>query len=98
MKVIWSDTALARLLEIDEYIRRDNPLAATDLVDALIERGVSLAKFPEKGREVPELAGSGLRELITGNYRLVYRAAEKRIDILTVFEAHRLFPLSDIEE
>jgi plasmid stabilization system protein ParE len=40
------------------------------------------------GRTVPELAGTGLREIIEGRYRLVYRLQAKCIQIVTVFEGH----------
>jgi toxin ParE1/3/4 len=48
------------------------------------------------GRWVPELPESKLRELIEGNYRIVYRVRGKTVQILTVFEGHRRFPASDV--
>ena len=33
-----------------------------------------------------------IRELIEGNYRIVYQVFEDRLVILTVFEGHALFP------
>ena len=39
---------------------------------------------------MPELPESGLREFIVGNYRLVYRQMPGAIEVLTVFEGHRL--------
>jgi hypothetical protein len=37
-----------------------------------------------------DLPHSGLRELIVDNYRLVYRRTPKAVEVLTVFEGHRL--------
>jgi plasmid stabilization system protein ParE len=36
------------------------------------------------------LPDSGLRELVIGNYRIVYRRTPSAVVVLTVFEGHRL--------
>ena len=36
------------------------------------------------------MPASGLRELVVGSYRIVYRRGSKVIEVLTVFEGHRL--------
>ncbi|MBX3270785.1 MAG: hypothetical protein KF729_11010 [Sandaracinaceae bacterium] len=38
---------------------------------------------------VPELPGSGLREVIHRGYRLIYRLTSRHVEILTVFEGRR---------
>ena len=48
------------------------------------------------GRRVPELPGTELRELIEGSYRIVYRVRAPMVQVLTVFEAHSLFPTEDV--
>lgn len=96
MKVIWTDQALVRLAEIQDFIARANPDAAERLVDRIVERGEGLSKFPEMGRMVPELPGTGIREIIEGHYRIVYRVQAKVVQVLTVFEGHRQFPLEDV--
>ena len=98
MKVVWTDQALGRLIEIQDFIVRANPHAAERLVHRLVERGEGLSKFPEMGRSVPELPGTGIREIIEGRYRLVYRIQAKVIQVLTVFEGHRQFPMEDVGE
>lgn len=90
MKVFWTEQAWARLSEIEAFIARDNPAAAVKLIDRLVERGEALAHHPERGRKLPEMPRAGFRELVVGNYRLVYRATSSAIEILTVFEGHRL--------
>ena len=67
------------MLEIERFVARDDPRAAARLVDKLIDRGDALAEHPERGRRLPELPESGLRELIVGNYRLVYRRTPKAV-------------------
>jgi addiction module RelE/StbE family toxin len=98
LKVIWTDQALARLIEIQDFIGHANPVAAERLVRRLVERGDGLSKFPEMGRSVPELSGTGIREIIEGRYRIVYRIQAKVIQVLTVFEGHRQFPTDDVGE
>lgn len=90
MEVLWTKESQFRLLEIEEYITRDNPTAAINFVDELISVGESIANKPEKGRIVPELPIENIRETIHKNYRIVYVIKKNSIAILTVFEAHRL--------
>jgi len=95
-RVRWTEEALQRLADIEDFVAGSNPSAAIELVARLIERGESLARFPKRGRSVPEVPGSDLRELVIDNYRLVYRQRGARVEILTVFEAHRLLPAEDL--
>jgi toxin ParE1/3/4 len=98
LKVIWTEQALMRLVEIQDFIARVNPTAAERLIHRIVERGDGLSKFPEMGRTVPELPGTGSREVIEGRYRIVYRIESKVIQVLTVFEGHRQFPIGDVGE
>jgi len=89
LKVVWTATAIGRLEEIEDFIAADDPAAAPRFVDALIAAGDELADTPLRGRALPELPASGLREVVHRRYRIVYRVTAKRIEILTVFEGHR---------
>ncbi len=92
MRVEFTAEARARLVEIEEHVAQDDPAAAERLVERLLRAGASLARFPNRGRAVPERPAGGLRELIVGNYRVVYRVSAGRVQVLTIFEGHRLFP------
>ena len=96
MKVAWTDQALNRLAAIREHVAQDNPAAALRLVASLVERVDSLSRFSRRGRLVPVHAAQGLRELIDGNFRIVYRVRAGTVEILTVFERHRLFSDEDL--
>ena len=87
-----------RLVEIQDFVVRANPTAAERLIHRIVERGDGLSKFPEMGRTVPELPGTGIREIIERHYRIVYRIQAKVVQVLTVFEGHRLFPTEDVAE
>jgi plasmid stabilization system protein ParE len=39
VKVLWTEQAWTRLAEIEAFIARDNPAAASKFVDKLVERG-----------------------------------------------------------
>ena len=52
MKVTWTEQAWERLLEIERFVARDDPRAASHLVDKLIERGDALPKHPEQGHRL----------------------------------------------
>lgn len=96
MKVVWTEQAFARLAEIQSYISVDDPAAAARFVGRLAQRTLLLARTPGMGRIVPELPETGLRELIFGNYRIVYRIHGETVQVLTVFESHRLLPRQDV--
>ena len=92
MKLIWTETALADLDRIGGYISQDDQRAATRFVERLWKRAIVLKKHPRIGRIAPEIGNENIRELIEGNYRVIYRADPGAVYILTVFEGHRLFP------
>ena len=98
MTVVWTEQAAERLREIEAFVARDDPRAAARLVDRLIARGDALARHPDRGRRVPELPDSGLRELIVGNYRVVYRRTSEAVEVLTVFEGHRRLPGHELSD
>jgi toxin ParE1/3/4 len=90
MHLVWTREALNKLSEIEKYISQDSPDRAITFVDYLIERGDALKDHPNIGRVVPEIGKESIRELIAKNYRIIYRIDRDRIEILTVFEGHRL--------
>jgi len=96
MKIFWTKEALLRLQEIEEYISKDNPIVAIEFVEKLISVAETLIDYPEKGRIVPELSLENIRELIHKNYRIVYLVKKNSVDILTVFEGHRLLKKGEI--
>ena len=97
MELRWSREALERLSEVEEFIARDNPARAVSFVDEIIDHiEATLPANPRLGRTVPELSRPDIRELLYRNYRIVYRAGDRRIDILTVFEGHRQLRTGDL--
>ena len=95
MKVVWTEHALQCLTEIEDYIALDDPVTAVIFIDRLIRRTDILIDQPQAGRVVPEVPGREMRELIEGNYRIVYRINGFKVEMLTVFEAHKSFRVDD---
>jgi toxin ParE1/3/4 len=96
MKLFWTETAKEDLLSIRRYISSDNPAAANRWVERLRLRARNALDAPLSGRMVPEFFREDIRELIEGNYRIVYQVFEDRLVVLTVFEGHRLFPMGNM--
>lgn len=96
MKIIWSPLAIDRVSEIAAYIAQEKPSAAEKWVDTVFRKVEDLHKFPESGRVVPETEIKTIRELIYGNYRLIYRLEEKRISVLTVRHGKQILPVDEI--
>ena len=58
----------------------------------LIASAARAAVAPLAGRRVPELGRDDVREVLLHGYRVVYRVTPKKLQVLTVFEGHRLLP------
>jgi addiction module RelE/StbE family toxin len=97
MKIIWSPLAIERVSETAAYIAQENPDAAENWVNRVFQKVEDLKSFPESGRVVPETENKSIRELIYGNYRLIYRLEEKRISVLTVRHGKQILPVDDIK-
>ena len=96
MRVVWSPLAVDRASEIAGYIAQDKPSAAEKWIDTVFFKVEQLKSSPEIGRLVPEINGSQFRELIYGNYRIIYRIETKQISILTIRHGRQILPINEI--
>jgi plasmid stabilization system protein ParE len=90
LELVWSDQAGRDLDAIAAFIAVDDPVAAVQWVEQLVATAERVPHAPRMGRKVPEFAREDVRELIHGSYRVVYRITTEGIEVLTVFEGHRL--------
>jgi toxin ParE1/3/4 len=97
-EVRWTEQAIADLRSIRSFIERDSPRYGRLVAEQLVDATSRLHAFPRSGRFVPEIGLDNVRELIVGQYRLVYRLEEPVAIILTVFRSSRLFPVRLVEE
>ena len=97
MKIQWSPLAIGRVTEIAEYIALDSPIAANKWVNEIFDSAEKLLDFPEIGRVVPELQDQTIRELLKGNYRVVYKVEKGTISILTVRHGKQILPVEELK-
>ncbi|MCD6272488.1 MAG: type II toxin-antitoxin system RelE/ParE family toxin [Deltaproteobacteria bacterium] len=96
MKIIWSPLAVDRASEIADYIAQDKPSAAEKWIDTVFSKVEQLNSSPEIGRIIPEINDSQFRELIYGNYRIIYRIEKEQISILTIRHGCQILPINEI--
>ena len=87
MNIVWSPLALERVEDI----------ALVDWADELFSVVGRLVEFPESGRIVPEVGARRIREVIVGQYRVIYSVKE-RIDVLTVRRCSQLLRPYEIHD
>jgi len=95
MKIVWSPLAIERVTKIAEYIALDNPSAAQMWVETLFDKIQPLKSSPKSGRIVPETRQEDIRELIYGNYRIIYRIEKNKISVLIVRHGKQILPLEE---
>ncbi len=92
MRVIWTAEASRNMIELQDYIAAENPVAAFALAEK-IRKSVAarLPNFPLSGRE-GRIAGT--RELVVPGtpYIVPYRVRQNRIEILAVYHSSRKWP------
>jgi len=87
----WTEKASKNLQAIFDYISKDSKVYAARYVKALIHATKKLKDMPRCGRIVPELEDPRFREVIYGNYRIVYRiiGTDDDCEILSVIHGAR---------
>jgi toxin ParE1/3/4 len=66
------------------------------LADRIVNASVRLDKFPLSGRLVPEAKDEHVREIIVGNYRLIYRIFSDETEIVAVVHGARSLKPGDL--
>lgn len=90
-------TIISRLAENDvsqilDYYRQINEEYAQNLLTAFEEKIMKLKSFPAQGRIVPELEKQNIldyRELIEGNFRIIYAILDETVVVHTVVDSRR---------
>jgi plasmid stabilization system protein ParE len=89
VKVLWTDSAVAQLQAIHDYLGQTSPDYAVRIVDRLTRRSIQIAEFPNSGRVVPEFERNEIREVIEGRYRIIYLVEPKQVQVLAVIHGAR---------
>ena len=91
VEISWTTQSLEDILNVAEFIAQDSERYAQIQTERFFDRTIILETFPHAGRIVPEIKSEDIRELIEGNYRIIYRIiTPQRIDILTIHHSHQL--------
>lgn len=95
-RIYWTRQSRDDLRGIRDFVSRNAPATASAFVRRLRESVSRLKEFPESGQVVPELGREDIREILRGNYRVIYRVRLDRIDILAVYHSARLLDVNDL--
>jgi addiction module RelE/StbE family toxin len=90
VRINWTLQAKDDLKDIADYISKDSVVYAKRQVLKIKNKTSILKTQIKAGKVVPEIENSDIREIIEGNYRIIYKIISKnRIDILTVHHSAR---------
>jgi len=96
VEVRWTPQAADDLDAIAEFIAQDSPHYASLFVMDVLQTAEHLVDMPRLGRIVPEVNDAAIREIILGNYRIIYRLRTNVAEILTVHHGARLLDPSKL--
>lgn len=90
-QVVWANAAIDDLQRLRDYFEPASSKFAEKLMDQLISRTRMLADFPQSGRMVAEFENAHLREVRSGNYRIIYRLEQvDKVEIARIFHNAQL--------
>jgi toxin ParE1/3/4 len=93
MRVTWTRPALRELEAIGDYIARDDPVAAGEVVKRILDHTEVLEAHPHIGR--PGRIANTRELVVTGTPFIVpYRLRDDGAQILSVFHSARKWPES----
>jgi toxin ParE1/3/4 len=90
--VKWAAVAQKDLKQIIEYIARESPGNALQILDEIKQKASDLYTLPDRGRVVPELKDQGIdiyREIIVPPWRIVYRIVDSTVFVVSVIDSRR---------
>ena len=90
VEIRWTLQSLEDIENIAQFISRDSERFARIQVERFFQAEEIICEHPKAGRIVPEIGNNGVREIILGNYRLIYYIINDiRIDVLTIHHSKR---------
>ena len=91
VKIVWTEASTRDLKQIFDFIAEDSKRYAIITVNQVYHNAQMISDNPMIGRVVPEFNEKSIREVLSGNYRIIYRIKSKlQVDILRVFHTSRL--------
>jgi len=87
-KITWTLRALNDLNNIYEFIAKDSKRYAQIQVENIQNAVLNLARFPLMGRNVPEFPHLPYREILIGDYRVLYKLKEDQEQVIVMSVVH----------
>ncbi len=85
VEIKWSEQALQDINQIVEYISKDSFLYAQNIVERIFNIEPVLKSQPKIGKPVKEFTRVSLKEIVEGNYRIIYKIlSPTEIHVITV--------------
>ena len=84
--ITWSPRGQLRLRQCAKYILQESQDWPTTLKwrNAIDEAVSTLDDFPESGSTVREFGRKDVRQILVGDYRVIYRVKRRNVEILTI--------------
>ncbi len=91
VRLIWTEISTTDLKEIYDYIAENSKKYASITINKIYSKAQKIPDNPYLGRIVPEININTIREIIIGNYRLIYKVKnDEQIDILRIYHSARI--------
>jgi toxin ParE1/3/4 len=90
-RVGWTESAWQELEAAAQYIAQDSSYFASALIHEAWRAAQSLRESPNRGRVLPELNDTSIREIFVKRYRLIYELGSDRVIILSFLHGARQF-------
>lgn len=98
VEIIWTKYVIEEIESIAEYIAKDSLRYAEIVVQRFFDSAELLKTHPRTGRKIPEYNKEGYRQIIVGNYRVIYRIVSvDKIVIITVHHGARKLDVKKIK-
>ena len=91
-EIVWSDKSRRDLRAIVDYLRVNAPNYALVVARKIYASVTRLADYPQSGRVVPEIDDESIREIICDGFRVIYRQASSRVEVLTILHGRQQLP------
>jgi len=96
-RLIWTENAIDDFERLIEYIAQDAPLAARRFAQKMISRIELLQQHPNLGGYVAEDDTRTYREVLQGNYRVIYRSEKNDVYLVAIHHSARLLDVEGFE-
>lgn len=90
-RVSWTYCARQALDDAVAYVAADSPRRAAQLLIRVLDAASSLDQLSERGRNVPEVNDSNVRQLLVRPYRLIYELTDDSVFVLGLIHDRQEF-------